>query len=483
VTPPPYQPPAVAAPRDQDTTSGIAKGFSAFTESFKAMASGFLAKPDPFVSPLCQAASRGEITQIKGLLAQGANINGRNEDGNTSLICAILANQEEAARYLLDVGADPATKDSSRKIPPVFHAASVGSIGIAKLLLDRGVNANEKSWSGQAFFSEVVASENLEGVRLCLDHGADVNSRGMSGRPILAQAIRTGNAELVKLLLQNGADVKCYDYTGQTMLSIAINQEQDDMIQVVLDAGADPNSYTMTGQTVLVEAIQKRRLGLARILLDRGADANCRDIYGHLILLVVLKDAKIRADEKLEIIRLLLTHGSAATTTDSYGIPAVSYALNSGSTELVALLLRHGASANANTTSGETLLLHAIDTGKQDLARLLLNHGANPNTADKKGRTPLIQALRGRDRELVRLLRDHGANAKQTGVIAPLDFAQALGDREILESLGVRSPLPQTEGGVSVAEAQGQLGSPSQREASSPPDIPPPSYDATGSKS
>src|SRR5690349_11935731 len=88
--PPPYTSPSPTRPK------------SSF---FKALTSSLRSKPDPLVSALCHAASRGDEQQILAFISQGINIHGRNEDGNTPLKCAMLQDQAGAAVILISAGA------------------------------------------------------------------------------------------------------------------------------------------------------------------------------------------------------------------------------------------------------------------------------------------------------------------------------------------------------------------------------------------
>ncbi|KAM0232803.1 hypothetical protein ACHAPO_007629 [Fusarium lateritium] len=442
IEPPPYepaQPSSAQSPSLEPPTSPFTKGLSSLTNSFKAMTSGLWAKPDPLSTALCQAALRGDVQQMSGLLAQGANINGRNGEGNSPLSCGILANQEDAVRFLISSGADVNTKDM--KIPPVFLAASVGSIGVARMLIAQGTcNANAASWSGQAYFVDVCNSENLEGIELLLENGAKPNTTNISGRPVLAQAVKKGNIELVRLLLKYGANPDTSDMSGNSLLSIAASQDRMDMIKLLLESGTNASSKNLSGLSVLVDAISKRKLDLAHLLLDHGANASAKDLVGHPALVLALRDSKLSQNDKIRAVKMLLDHGASPNVSDgTWGVAAICFAMETGITELVKMMVQAGSNTKKKMNSGETLLLYAIDHGRREQAKLLLEAGADANAADKKGRTPLMQAISRRDTELVKLLKANGADLDVGGCISPAELAQSMGDLEILQILGFGS--------------------------------------------
>ncbi|KAF7559529.1 hypothetical protein G7046_g4624 [Stylonectria norvegica] len=358
--PPPYEAP-VACGSGSSQNTGFGKTLS---QSFKAFTAGFRAKPDPLVTALCQAALRGDVQQMKGFVLQGTNINGRNDEGNTPLSCAILANQKKAVEYLLSAGADLKSGDWS-KTPPLFLAASVGSIDVARLLVSRGANVNEKNWSGQLFFAETVEGGNMEGILFLLQHGANPNTTNLSGRRVIVQPVKKGNVKLTTVLLQHGADVNSNDISGNSLLFLAAAQENYEMTKLLLDHGANPNGRNVSGTSVLADAIAKRRLDFAKNLLERGADANTKDLYGQKILITALKDTQLPESDKYGLIRSLLTYGADANAADNtWKTPAICIAMDNKDPQTLKLLLQHGANANKKMSSGETLLLHAIDNNR-----------------------------------------------------------------------------------------------------------------------
>ncbi|KAH7150368.1 ankyrin repeat-containing domain protein [Dactylonectria estremocensis] len=474
--PPPYEPAGSSSSQSaagpSSPSSGFAKGMSSLTSSFKAMTSNLWPKPDPLATAFCQAALRGDVVQMKGFLAQGGNINGRNGDGNTPLTCAIMADKEEAVQFLLSSGVDVSSRDGS-KLPPVFLAASAGSIDAVRLLISKGADVNQKSWSGQSYFTDVVSSENVKGIQVLLEHGASANATNISGRPVIAQAVKKGNIELATLLLRHGADVGSYDISGNSLIALAAGQLNLEMARLLLAYGANASGRTLTGNTMVVDALNKRRIDLATLLLDHGADANGRDLYGSPILITVIRDTKLSDQERLETARLLLSHGAHANASDSaWSVSALPYAMETGPSELVRLLLQHGAATDKKMSGGETMLLYALDRGKGDQVKMLIEHGADVNAADKKGRTPLTQAIAKVDMDLIRLLRRHGANVSLGGFLSPAELAPAMNNFEMLRLLGLEIPSvpPVQAGGESRGAANDEAG-PARSHS------PPPRYD------
>ncbi|KJK75834.1 hypothetical protein H634G_09198 [Metarhizium anisopliae BRIP 53293] len=422
--PPPYAPTdpsssnshqGPAPPRTDAGPSGFSLG-----RTLKAFAHSLMPKPDPFVNALCQAVTNGDIQQVTGLLSQGINIDGKGEAGKTPLQCAITADQQDAAEVLLSAGANYTSPGGwGHGMPPMFQAAAAGRVGIARLIMARGVQATETSITGQPYLVDVVGSNNLDGVRFLLDHGASPHSSSISGRRVLAQAVVQSNPELVELLIKRGASPNTPDMTGASVLAVAAEKEDLRTVRALLDNGADVDGTTVYGATVLVDALARNRLDLARVLLEHGASGASDDVSGQPVILAVLKSHRIKPGDKVDLVGRLLDNGAPPNARDLAGTPALCLALDAATPALARVLVEHGADTNAATGAGEPPLLYAVEKGHTAHARMLLEHGADANGAQSaRGETPLVQAVARQDVELVKLLLEHGASVDARAVEA-----------------------------------------------------------------
>lgn len=140
------------------------------------------------IRPLHCAAHVGSVPAMKTLLAAGADINRRgdafdDEDtklpllGETALEHAILGNQVEAVRFLLDAGADVSGRSydgTPQGCSLLARAAREGSwkkdARILRLLLERGVREDLRGALGQA-----ACWAGEDAVRLLQEYGAGTN--------------------------------------------------------------------------------------------------------------------------------------------------------------------------------------------------------------------------------------------------------------------------------------------------------------------
>ena len=134
-----------------------------------------LLPPDGELS-VFEAAAFGRDDRLAEMLRDDpAQARSFSDDGFTALHLAVFGRQEEAARLLLEAGADPNALSTSplARVPPLGTAAFVQSVPTARLLLD---------------------------------HGADPDRPGEGGFTALHAAAQNGDEELARLLLERGAD-------------------------------------------------------------------------------------------------------------------------------------------------------------------------------------------------------------------------------------------------------------------------------------
>jgi len=111
----------------------------------------------PF-SPLCDAARNGDVTQIKNLVAKGADLN-EPSGGNqwTPLMHAIHKNQIASVGALLDLRANPNFAAPSG-VTPLMMAAGYGQIATVQLLLKRGADAKLTDRKGESALDYALTS-------------------------------------------------------------------------------------------------------------------------------------------------------------------------------------------------------------------------------------------------------------------------------------------------------------------------------------
>lgn len=149
--------------------------------------------------PMHQAASRGNVTWLKVLLNLGAWIEAPDRDGVSPLLRAIQTNEDEAAFFLLERGANP-NRQSKDMNNPFMEAVSKGKQKLAEAMLAKGADVNIRDFAKGTPLLMAVITEDEAMVKLLLDHGAKVHIKEQSGEDPLDYARKEKLGGIVKLL-------------------------------------------------------------------------------------------------------------------------------------------------------------------------------------------------------------------------------------------------------------------------------------------
>lgn len=175
---------------------------------------------------------------ISELVAQGADINATTEkSGETSLHLAARYARSDAAKKLLDVGADANFPDNTGRTP-LHSAVAADALGVFHVLLrNRATNLNSRMHDGTTplILAARLATEGM--VEDLIIAEADINMTDNSGKTALHWAAAVNNVEAVKVLLAHGAHRDPQDEKDETPLFLAAREGSYEACKTLLDAG------------------------------------------------------------------------------------------------------------------------------------------------------------------------------------------------------------------------------------------------------
>src|SRR5690606_16401499 len=125
---------------------------------------------------LADAAEQGDLATIERLVQNGTKVDSRLLDGTTALHWAVLRDQVDAARMLLDHGADPAAVNRNG-MTPLYLAAQNGNAAMVALLLDAGASPNAVATTGESTLMTAARTGAPDVVELLISRGAQVDAR------------------------------------------------------------------------------------------------------------------------------------------------------------------------------------------------------------------------------------------------------------------------------------------------------------------
>ena len=372
--------------------------------------------------PLTWAAMMGQTAAAELLLEHGADIKGRNRDGNTALHLAVFLGRAETAELLLKNGADVHARNNDGGtpvdilgVPWEMTRLLSGPMGIAL--------EQEQVEGGRAKIREMFSADAKIGVKT-LPNVQDSNSAD------LWAAARTGNLQAIKRYIEEGGDINALDNGFRlSALSWGALHGQAEVVQFLIKNGADVNIKSGDGATPLHSAAFLGRVDVAKLLLENGADIKARDndgatpvdvlsvdwettaFVGRLIG-IAIEEAEIAVMKKgrNEIAKLFGVDGILGEA-GTFSAQRLSEAAFTGNIAAMKRVLADGADPNTkDPQSGSTLLATAALMGHTKIVALLLEHGADVNARSRDGGTALhAGAFLGRV-ETVKLLLEKGAD-------------------------------------------------------------------------
>jgi serine/threonine-protein phosphatase 6 regulatory ankyrin repeat subunit B len=270
------------------------------------------------MTPLIEAAKKGDTQKVQALLAKGEDVNAEDDEtghtalqwaaheGHTDTVQAMLAEERVSTlkaqlasalgcaasnghtatvQVLLAKGAD-VEGDNDDGWTPLLYAAQHGYTDTVQALLALGVDVNTRSGSGRTALMAAAKQSSTEIVQALLAKGADVNAEDKEGTTALIEAAAWGHVENVQALLKNGADVNASDISGYTALMWPSKKGNIEIVQALLSHGTDVNAKNRDGDTALTLAKSNRNewedTKKLYALMAQSADKNGKDLNDYI---------------------------------------------------------------------------------------------------------------------------------------------------------------------------------------------------------
>ncbi|HVR71538.1 MAG TPA: ankyrin repeat domain-containing protein [Vicinamibacteria bacterium] len=185
--------PALAGARD---ASGVSMVLLALYHQRRDVAEAVLEAGPPL--DVFDAAAAGRLDRLRALLAADPGAaNAWAADGFFPLGLACFFRQPEAARLLLEAGADPrAAARKPLRVTALHATAAARDAATARELLDRGADVDARQQMGYTALHAAAQHGDVELVELLLSRGADPALRSEDGKDAAAHARENGHHEL-----------------------------------------------------------------------------------------------------------------------------------------------------------------------------------------------------------------------------------------------------------------------------------------------
>lgn len=201
------------------------------------------------MQPLHLAAAGDSKTAIEALLADGASLAAKDQQGWTPLHHAALRGSKAAAELLLAKGADVEATDFLGR-DPLWLAGLKGNTAMIALLTAKGAEPNDRSMLDQK--TALHEAANGKTAEMLIAAGADPDARDKKANTPLHDAAALGRVSTVGYLAgRDGVDVNVQNHLKQTPLHLAAHRGHPRVVSVLLAKGAQANAEDNAGQTAM----------------------------------------------------------------------------------------------------------------------------------------------------------------------------------------------------------------------------------------
>lgn len=330
---------------------------------------------------LLSSTKEGNLGHIKEAIRLGANINTQNNydgtnHGDTPLFIAAQLGHKEIVEYLIANGADLNIKNNLGRTPLLAVTYKYEYSNKEEVYLN--------------IFKQLL---NAKGIDLNIGKGSPDHERVIvrdisteDGETSLYMAAKYGCLELVELLLKKEEiNVNCSTTkTRNTPLHIAAEQEWTDVMRALVRKGADIHAKNRVGKTPL------------DIAHENGIAEYCSEIIN-------IFDAIDKGNYK--DVEEAINAGQIEKENDQGKTP-LCVAAEKGNVKVVKLLLEEGAKVNATVVKNANWkpLDYAAYNGHHKIVEKLVEAGADIFAKDKDGFTPRDNAESGGYEEISKFL-------------------------------------------------------------------------------
>lgn len=240
-------------------------------------------------TPLMWASMKGRREAVDFLLRHGANIHACNNEGWNAVTGAFFKRRKDIVDLLLEKNAVFGAKYAEAALIAAYQKGNVDVVSY--LLKDLLVNPNVADESSVSLLAKAVVNADWQLVTLLLEKGADVNEMDAKGIPLLALVSKNGNDEIIRKFLAEGADINLRSEGGESAVYLAAKHNQIESVRLLLNQGADINVQNAEGLTPLMIAANRGYLAMAELLVQQGANIELLSKNGNTAKKVALLNA------------------------------------------------------------------------------------------------------------------------------------------------------------------------------------------------
>ncbi|XP_078075229.1 LOW QUALITY PROTEIN: uncharacterized protein LOC144497660 [Mustelus asterias] len=213
----------------------------------------------------------GSASVIMDLISQGASLQPQTDvTGETALHLAARFSRADAAKCMLDMGADTNVQDRSGRTP-LHTAVAADAQGVFQILVrNRSTDVDARMHDGTTplILAARLAIDNV--VEELINCNADVSATDNHGKSALHWAAAVNNVGTVTILLRNGANKDMLDNKEETPLFIAAREGSYETAKVLLEHLANRDLADHMNRLPRAIANERQHHDIVQLLDDRS---------------------------------------------------------------------------------------------------------------------------------------------------------------------------------------------------------------------
>uniref|UniRef100_A0A8R1DGQ6 Uncharacterized protein n=1 Tax=Caenorhabditis japonica TaxID=281687 RepID=A0A8R1DGQ6_CAEJA len=352
---------------------------------------------------LCSSHDKAQLI-AEQLVEKGADLNGRDQRGETIMMRMCRKENLRACDFLLKHGADGRVCQSTGEYNVVHVAARIDSTQLAQWLVDNKelLDVDKVDAEERTPLMRAVIHNNYTISEALIRCGARLDTPTSEGHTALSTCLLISdspNRKIADLLLQNKANVNFRIFGGSTPFINELVSRKDVVgVDALLNVGVDVQALDSENRSALhVAAAVKSPEILSKIVESRrglkwtrdandktaldiaattcflgGADVNARDASG----LSLLAKSILAQDDEMGV--FLIEHDAKARNEDLLdGKTYIESACERGLLSTVRSFVSNGCKLNARCSTGYTLIHPALSQKHFEVASLLIARGCD----------------------------------------------------------------------------------------------------------
>ena len=320
------------------------------------------AKPIP-PEDFIRAIETHQTSLLNRYFREHQNVNARAANDRSLLFAALLREDREIARRLLDAGASPDLSDEAG-VTPLMLAAMHGDLELVRGMIGRVTDIAARDRAGHSALFYAVGAQKSEVVDLLLSLSPNLElAYGDSGE-LLTLALGTPNIKIAQSIVSRLPRLEQWSAVALRALDNALRAGDRDSIRLLLSKHIPPPTPEGKHVPLLAYAVATDNGPLFSMLLECGADVN----------------TVISAKYDKEFLDALPSKSFRNYIEDDRNVTCLMLAAGLDRTDYVRALLQAGADRNRSTGRYKMMALYfAAELGHWQSAQILLGSGPEPD--------------------------------------------------------------------------------------------------------